>query len=423
MGDPIWLDNNVLDKALKGDAAINQQLTGYRKAGRPLLVVPAVADEFLNGNVVTGTAAPAPEFRKAMQQGMAKIGVQVDTLAGRPPAKGTVGQMYNVGGDNVSVSDQRVLQQIKAGADARGIAAPEMITAETGAKGMISQSSKWGIKAVPAATPTPGSVPAPPRVDLADEYPAEKEGPISRYFKDRPVLKKLGLIGLNIGAQLLKGAIFKAVQDHFDSVLQDAKKEFDAKYPDPGPLKAKAGLERYKQAYGTALSKLTAPSKAKVAEALILAVTKDRDIAKVKKYLDDQISKVQSAADGTQSGFAKVAEEYVEAMLALYVQLNAYSGLSEIATDVNKRGAVLDSAGRNLETTYFKYVAISAVYPLAYYEWMDVYTVAKQFQSLGGSVLSFASDIQARYELSVSMQKQLNDELIKVSEALAQYAP
>ena len=31
MGDPIWLDTNVLDKALKGDAAINQQLTGYRQ--------------------------------------------------------------------------------------------------------------------------------------------------------------------------------------------------------------------------------------------------------------------------------------------------------------------------------------------------------------------------------------------------------
>jgi hypothetical protein len=160
-----------------------------------------------------------------------------------------------------------------------------------------------------------------------------------------------------------------------------------------------------------------------VAEAVILAVTPNRDIAKTKKYLDDQISKVQSAADGTQSGYAKVADEYIDAMLALYVQLNAYSGLSEIAADVHKRGAVLDSVGQDLERTYFKYGAISAIHPVAYYEWMDVYAVAKNFQSLGGSVLSFASNIQARYSLSLSMQKQLDQELIKVSEALARVAP
>jgi hypothetical protein len=288
---------------------------------------------------------------------------------------------------------------------------------------MISQAPKWGIKAVPAAKPAPGSVPAPPRVDLADTYPEEKKGPISRFFKDRPVLKKLGLLGANIGAQLIKGAIFTAIKEHFDSVLQDAEKEFDSEYPDLGQLKAKAGLERYKQAYLAALSKLRAPTRAKAWGALILAFTNERDFDKVKKHLTDQISKVQSAADGTQSGFGKVAEEYIDAMIALYVQLNAYSSLDGIAADIRKRGAVLDSAGRDLEKTYFQYAGISAAFPLAYYEWMDVYLVAQNFQSLGGSVLSFASKIQARYQLSQTMQKQLDEELIKVSEALAQIAP
>ncbi len=423
MGDPVWLDNNVLDNALKGDAAINKQLANYRKAGRPLLVVPAVADELMNGNVVKGTAGPLPEFRKAMQQGMTKLGVQVDTMASKLPPNTTLKDLYTTGADNVSLSDRRVLNQIKTSAQARGIAAPEMVTAETGSKAMISQASKWGIKAVPAAKPAPGSVTAPPRVDLAEEYPAEREGPISRFFKDRPVLKKLGLVGANLGAQWIKGRIFKAVQDHFESVLEDAAKELDSKYPDPAQLKASMGLERYRQAYLTASSKLRAPTRAKAAEAVILALTPNRDIAKTKKYLDDQISKVQSAADGTQSGYAKVAEEYIDAMVALYAQLNAYSALGGIAADVNKRGTVIASTGLDLETTYFKYAPITAIYPVAYYEWLDVYTVAKQFQSLGASVLSFASAIQARYALSQSMQKQLDEELIKVSEALGQVAP
>ena len=200
MGDPVWLDNNVLDNALKGDAAINQQLVNYRKAGRPLLVVPAVAEELLNGNVVTGTSAPSPEFRKAMQQGMIKLGVKVDPLAGKLPPGTRLKDLYTIGADNVSLSDRRVLNQIKTSARARGIAAPEMITAELGKKAMISQAPKWGIKAVPVARPAPGSVPTPPRVELAEEaYPPERKGPISRFFRDRPVLKKLGLIGAGIG--------------------------------------------------------------------------------------------------------------------------------------------------------------------------------------------------------------------------------
>src|SRR4051812_10573630 len=113
MGDPVWLDNNVLDNALKGDAAINKQLANYRKAGRPLLVVPAVSDELLNGNVVKGTAGPLPEFRKAMQQGMTKLGVQVDTMARKLPPNTTLKDLYTTGADNVSLSDRRVLNQIK----------------------------------------------------------------------------------------------------------------------------------------------------------------------------------------------------------------------------------------------------------------------------------------------------------------------
>ena len=172
-------------------------------------------------------------------------------------------------------------------------------------------------------------------------------------------------------------------------MLQDAAKEFESQYPDPRQLDANVGLERYKQAYLAASSRLRAPTGARVAEALILAVTPNRDIAKTKKYLDDQISKVQSAADGTRSGYAKVTDEYIDAMLALYAQLNAYSGLGEIAADVHKRGAVLNSVGRDLEQTYWKYVALTLIHPVPYAAWMDVHAVAKDFQSVGSRCFPF----------------------------------
>lgn len=423
MPDPVWLDTSVVHNALKGDAAINQQLTNYRKANRPLLVVPAVADELLNGNVVKGTPAPAPQFRQATQQGMARLGIKIDPQASKLPPGTKLKDLYTIGSDNVSLSDRRVLNQIKASAQLRRIAAPEMITAETGTKAMVSQASKWGIKTVPAARPAPGSVPAPPRVDLGEGYPAAKKGPISRFFNERPVLKKLGLIAANMAAEAIKGAIFAEVDAHFRAALSEARKEFEAKYPDPRQLKAKVALERYKQAYLAASSKLAAPSRANIAKTVILALTPDRDIARTKKYLDDQISKVQSAADGTRSGYAKVTEEYIDAMLALYAELNAYSGLGEIAADIRQRGEILDAVGRNLEETYQKYVLITGAFPFAYHVWMDVDWAAKEFMGLGGKVLSFASNIQAIYELALSIQKQLDEELIKVSEALAQAVP
>jgi hypothetical protein len=392
MPDPAWLDTGVVHNALQGDAAINAQLTGYREAGRPLLIVPAVADELLNGNVVKGTPAPPPQFRLAMQQGMAKLGVEIDPHASKLPPNTRLADLYGTGSDNVSLSDRRVLNQIKASARAWGIAAPEMITTETGNKAMLSQASKWGIKAVPAAKPAPGSVPAPPRVDLGEEYPPDKNGPIARFFKDRPLLKQLGLIGAAIGAQYIRGRIFKELKEHFDSVLKNAKKEFESKYPDPELLRVKAGLERYKQAYLAASSKLMTPTGANIAKTVMLALTPTPDIARSRKYPDDQISKVRSAADGTRSGYVKVTEEYIDAMLALYVQLNAYSALGEIAADIRKRGTVLVS-------------------------------VAEEFKDLGEPVLSFASDIQVIYEDALSTQKELDAELIKVSDALAQVMP
>ena len=355
---------------------------------------------------------------------MIRLGIKLDPLASKLPPNTRLKDLYEIGKDNVSFSDQRVLNQIWASAKLRRIEEPEMVTAETGDKAMLSQAKKWKIKAVPAARPAPGSVPAPPRVVLAEErYPSDRNGPISRFFKDRPFLKKIGMLGAGIAIQMARDEIFKLVKDHFSAVVQAAWKELDLRYPDPRQLTANGSLERHKQAWLAAASRLRAPTRARLAETLILAVTPDRDIARTKKYLDDQLSKVQSAADGTRSGYAKVTDEYIGAMVALYTRLNAYSELAEIAADIHKRGAILNAIGRDLCETFQKYQQLTALHPVASAMWMDVQTVGSDFQILGGFVLSFASEIQARHELALTMQKQLDEELIRVSEALAQVVP
>src|SRR6266436_3441603 len=270
MPDPIWLDTNTLIFALKGDAAINRQLSEYRTAGRQLLVAPKVRDEILNGNVLTEdptvaswTKRPYPEKAALTATGMRKIGVELDLAGSKIPQPQRIdyyGIAEDVKGVNVEPSDRLVLSQVKASAQARGIANPEMITDENKKHAMSIHASRWGIRSVATAKPAPGSVPAPPRVILAD-YPSDKNGPVSNKFKDNEVLKKSGLLkdeeqdrkagngaarqaGM-AAAKAITEAILDAVKKHYTSALSDARKEFDTKYPDPRALNSWKNLPRY----------------------------------------------------------------------------------------------------------------------------------------------------------------------------------
>jgi hypothetical protein len=157
---------------------------------------------------------------------------------------------------------------------------------------------------------------------------------------------------------------------------------------------------------------------------MILAFTRDRDIEKTKKYLDDRVSRVKSAADGSISGYSKVASDYIDAMIALYKQLSAaQADLPDIAADIEKRGSFLATRGKALDDMYQKYCGLVAQWPFGYYAWMKIYDVATALKNLGESVLSFAHEIKPRYELCVSIQNQLDQELQRISNELAKYEP
>jgi hypothetical protein len=427
VGDPIWLDTNTLDQALKGDPAINDQLSALRRSGRQLLVTERVETELLYGNDLTvkknkpfAKQIPEPQFRAQMEKGMAKIGVEVDTSARSIPIE----RLYKyraIKATNVSESDRRVLSEIKASAEARGIAAPEVITVEKASKAMSAHSSAWGIKSVPAAVSKPGAVPQYPRVNLA-EYPEDREGEISRFFKDRPVLKKLALIGGTVAAQEISSKMLSEVFEHFNDAVARAGQAFEAKHPDPAQMRSKARIDDYQRAYEAALSSANLATNLKVAEAVILAFTPDRDIDRTKAYLDAQIANVASAADGRLIGFAQAAGEYSDAMVSLYKQIVAAAlGLPDIAADIEKRGQVVFDAGIELDKTFWRVLPAVGAFPLAYYEWLNVKNVANSFEQLGESVLRFGGQISARYRDYEAALKRLDDELMKVSERVAKF--
>jgi len=414
MGDPIWLDTNVVQFALQGDPAVNEQLASYRRQGRQLLIPPGVKDEVL-------LYQKEPD-RTRMVNGMKALRIEVDTSHLRLDYNKRYAY-WDMKNQNVSREDRRILSAIKASAEVRGINNPEMITGEGPTKAMRSQAHHWGVKSVPAAQSPPGYQ---ARVIIADDYPPDGGGPISRFFKDRPVLTKLGVIGAGIAAQKISDEMMEAVERHFESVLADARKEFNALYPDPINLKAQANLDRFKSAYEAALSKVTAPTRAKVVEAVALAFTRDRDIDKAKRYFDDQISKVQSAADGSTIGFSKAAEEYIDAMVAFYkrlTQLQSSRDLTGIAADIAKRGDVLTSIGNKFKTEFWRFAPTFAVIPFADLLWMRVLNASDVFFRLGGSASGLASEIKAYSDAYALMQKQLDEQLLKVSDELARYSP
>jgi hypothetical protein len=454
MPDPIWLDTNVVLRAIKGDLKMQGELKAFRDAGRELLIVPAVKSEVLNGNPLTMKSnkpvweqTPNPGTKVAFATAMQKMGIKVDYDSRKIP-RGTrvdyamqehVPLPKNVKTrpplTNISLSDSLVLSEIKASAEARGIQKPQIFTAEQGNKAMITQSGKYGVEPVTPkwlspspgsgsgpGDPGPGPASSPPKINLED-YPPEREGPVTRFFKDRPALKKAGLIGASIAASQVSGRLLDAVTSHFSSAADQARKEFQAKYPDPASLAQKARIDQHRKAYEASLTKLRAPSGAKAVGGMMVLLTPEKDRDAAWKTVQANLSKVKLAS-GATGGYGDAASAYINAMADLMTELANYQkGLPEIADDISRRASVLQRQGDDLMQTYFAVAPAAAISPVVYYQWMDVHNLASVFLELGSQVGGVASQVGARANEYQRLAASLDRELIKISEELGRYVP
>jgi len=72
---------------------------------------------------------------------------------------------------------------------------------------------------------------------------------------------------------------------------------------------------------------------------------------------------------------------------------------------------------------YRKAALYLSQFPFVEYAWMDVHLAASVFQEIGECVLAFSSEIKYRYDSYSKSQKQLDDEITKISNELAKYEP
>ena len=154
---PMWLDTNVLVTIDQGSAPYaERELLALEKDGHKLLITPAVEREFLFG----------PQFRP--QDTFRRIGVlkrlpiEFDPMPLRVPMQQVMdwqreGMLHGLSGE-----DAKIIAEIRASAQARGITNPIFLTHDGG--GTLLAMRRRGVQAIKFKSAVPREIPAsPPR--------------------------------------------------------------------------------------------------------------------------------------------------------------------------------------------------------------------------------------------------------------------
>jgi hypothetical protein len=496
--DPIWVDTCTLVFISKGDFALELELQELRREGHELLIVPAVRHELMQGNPLTASPkkaqweqVPSEAERMEIARISNRLGIKVDlstnvtTMQSRvrrawqdhlPRHAKENGVSKHI--DDISQSDSQVLAQIKISAEARGVTNPIVFTSEEGGKAMVTKARLYGVTSMTRKTPKPPKAPKPPKPPSGgssgvpgggggggppkftlSEYPPDKELPVVRFFKDRPMLRQVGLTAASnavaffqmvlsdyIAAHCGKGNadVCGALDDamsvstpllpqipnprqvleaHFDGGLTKAYKEFAEKFPDVRSLSTDLRIDACRAAYNAALAKLQEPSNAKVLGATMVALAPPKQQAAVWQEVQKRLSTVKLASGATGS-YGQAASAYIDAMAELMTRLAKHSkGLPEIADEIRRRSAALHRAGEETEDAFRMLMPFAMPIPLGFYALSDLHTWAATFTRYGEGLGALAAELRGRADEYETMAAALDKELIKVSEEMNRYAP
>jgi len=287
MPDPIWTDTCTLVLICDGDFALETELQSLRAAGHELLIVPAVRHELMQGNPLTASPkrpvweqVPSDAERERRARVLNRLGVKVDMATNDVTMKSRVRRAFQdhlpqhteaeiaragkdrFGNDRihrgvskyidgVSQSDSAVLAQIKISAEARGIAHPVIFTAEEGEKAMVTKTHLFGVTSITRKTRKPPPRPKPPKPPRGggggaggnspklnlSEYPADKEIPVVRFFKDRAVLQRVGFNFASNAVELFQLELSDYIASHCGKVGAEVCAAMNGTFRDiPTPL-------------------------------------------------------------------------------------------------------------------------------------------------------------------------------------------
>lgn len=258
------------------------------------------------------------------------------------------------------------------------------------------------------------------KLNLAD-YPPDREGRITRFFKDRPVLKQLSSVGVTLTAQYAKNKAFELVQSHFESALDKARKDFQRSFPEAVSLSRNARIDDRRKAYYAALAKLSAPDRRRKLVIVLAAIGPEKGIDARLRAAEEYLASLGDTTAVDIKNYRAAAEAYENDMIDVVTELAKYRGTltPDIVSDIRKRASVLQGASQNLADTFWSIMGSPlAGFPLVYYESWDIYFVSEIFKDLASHVGGFATEIEARRIEYEDLDQLLDEELVKVANQL-----
>ncbi len=262
-----------------------------------------------------------------------------------------------------------------------------------------------------------------PPINLSD-YPPDRGGPVTRVFKDRPVLQKAGLVGGSVAAGAVSSGMMTLVESHFEGVLKDAQKEFRATFPDTASLKQRARIDEHRSSVRGRCEEATCPiqhggrgaggSRVRQGERSGSLLASRREETVAGQAHQGGLGRLPRSRRGLREcdGRFEGAARQVPG-----------TGLPDIVDNVRRRAGVLRRAGDKLMDTFWSTIQFTVYFPLAYYQTFDIYLVARVFQNLGDQVGAFAEEISSRKSEYERLDAWLDAELINVGEQLNAPSP
>lgn len=255
-------------------------------------------------------------------------------------------------------------------------------------------------------------------INLAD-YPPDRPGKVTSFFKDRPVMSALTKQLASQGAQHLKGGMLDMVEKHFSGSLNDATAEFRANFPEVGTLMQNAGVKEKREAFYAAVRKLKMPNNAKIGAMVMIALAApEKDRAKLIEAVERRAASMGGQPQVIKE-FIRSRDAYFDAVQDVMEEVaKHWEPLPGIAADLGRRASVLQGASKDLYDAFWTIIGPASLHPITYYETFDIYTVAGTFERLGGRMQAFANEVAGRSDSYQQIFNTLNDEMMRASDEL-----
>jgi hypothetical protein len=332
---------------------------------------------------------PMKKFKEADYTG--KKGPQLPFIQ---PAEDPQGDFYN----KLAAGDRGPDQTGSSGPPSSGSNSPAIRPTPSGTFASASESAGDG----------QGTV-KPLGIDLS-RYPADGEGAVLRFLRERPVLGQLGSVVTGAAAAIAAAGMMDKAQAHIESSVDQAHSEFVSKFPDTRTIVSDADLDGLRHRYEEALAKVRTPENARIfGQIVTVALTPDKDVEAASREMETRLKKLHAKPQDVES-FLKAAHAYEDAMCDVQQKLSEYSQpLPAIAANVSQRAVGLQDVGKDTKRTFFSLVQSVLGLPVAETQLWPVYSAGRALEDIGNRMNAFAGEINER---TVSYQR-LHEELDK----------